>query len=548
MQTQRDAPTTAMPSRKMVARPKPVPNKNGHNGYEPPDDSHLWRGGFGKWARKSNAYPNEPTHPELWRHDDSATAYAGPLGLSASGHFQLLHASADCCSMHISSDLSVAGQSYHGYGTMLGGLTAQDRKEGSVPTGPKLLSVPDASGCEQPCLDAYRCTFFSHSATEKHCIFCSACDLNRKGAGRAFTSWGRIHQGLPRTPVPFGSSWGNVTFSATTTGTVRYKETRVTTEDWLGPILQGSYSRTLYGAEGRVPLQELRLIWLDLLPRRSLELLSQVGMCKWEAKPPLQPFYFVQDMQSNPVDAMWVSRGPARTPLPSNAWVEVTHCSNERATRERRKVESMPLMRWKHQPMWFYVASGSGVSINLGRTVAVSTYEAAVWLLRRIFPGRLREGSMTCDEVGQLDRRVDGVKTDLQVPRVNASGETPIYNTEQVVHGDIDVGSIDTIQILSHMEYFSRESKYEVVDLRWNECAKLSAASTRVQCGRYPEFACEDRATSLGRMNKCAKFNGRLLGKRVGKSMRQLSRFGKSPCSSSPCFLVDGRWFCPSVL
>ena len=450
--------------------------------------------------------------------------------------------------MHISSDYSVAGQSYHGYGTMLGGLTVQDRKEGSVPTGPKLLGVPEASGCEQPCLDAYRCTFFSHSVAKKHCIFCSACNLNQKGDGQAFTSWGRIHHALPRTGSPF--SWAialAAASSANTAATVRYRETRVTTEDWLGPILQGSYSRQLYGAEGRVPLQELRLIWLDLLPRQSLELLSQVGMCKWEAKPPLQPFYFLQDMQSNPVDAMWVSRGPPRTPLPSNAWVEVTHCSNERATKERRKIESMPLMRWKHQPMWFYVAPGSGVSINLGRTVAVRTYEAAVWLLRRIFPGRLREGSMTCDEVGQLDRRTDGVSIDLHVPKVNVSGETPIFGSEEAVRGDIDVGSIDTIQILEHMEYYSRESKYEVVDLRWNECAKLSAASTRVQCGRYPDFACEDRAASIGRMDKCAKFNGRLLGKRVGKSIRQLSRFGKSPCSSSPCFLVDERWFCPSI-
>ena len=458
--------------------------------------------------------------------------------------------------MHMSSALSVAGQSYHGYGTVLGGLTAQDRKEGSVPAGPKLERVPEPSGCEQPCLDAYRCTFFSHSTTKNHCIFCTACDLNRMGQApqgtewaRAYTSWGRIHHALPRTGSPF--SWAvalAATFSADAAATIRYTETRVTTEEWLGPILQGSYSRTLYGAEGRVPLQELRLIWLDLLPRKSLELLSQVGMCKWEAKPPLQPFYFLQDMQSNPVDSMWLSRAPARTPLPSNTWVEVTHCPNERATKERRKVEAMPLMRWKHQPMWFYVAPGSGVSINLGRSVAVRTYETAVWLLRRIFPGRMREGGITCDELGLLDRQVGGVKPDLRAPQVNVSGETPMYNIEQVVRGDIDVGSIDTIQILAHMEYFSREIKYEVLDLRWNECAKLSAASARVRCGRFPDFACEDRAASIGRMAKCETFNGRLFGKRVGKSIRQLSRFGKSPCSSSPCFVADGRWFCQSIV
>ena len=60
--------------------------------------------------------------------------------------------------------------------------------------------------------------------------------------------------------------------------------------------------------------------------------------------------------------------------VPSGAWVEVTHCPNRRATVERRKREIMPLMRWKHRPMWFYVAPGSGVSLNLGKTVLIPLF------------------------------------------------------------------------------------------------------------------------------------------------------------------------------
>lgn len=70
-----------MPTRKMVARPRP--NTNAYNA-DPPDDSPLWHRGFANWARRSNAYQYERTHPE---RDNSATAYAGPLALSASGHF-----------------------------------------------------------------------------------------------------------------------------------------------------------------------------------------------------------------------------------------------------------------------------------------------------------------------------------------------------------------------------------------------------------------------------------------------------------------------------
>ena len=125
-------------------------------------------------------------------------------------------------------------------------------------------------------------------------------------------------------------------------------------DELLAPILQGEYSRALYGAEGRVPLQDLRIIWLNLLPRSSQRLLAKVGACKWEGKPPVQPFYFLQDMIANPIEAIWLSRVYPPAPRPSHTWIEVTHCANRRATEERRRNEGKPLMRWQHPPMWLY--------------------------------------------------------------------------------------------------------------------------------------------------------------------------------------------------
>ena len=95
-------------------------------------------------------------------------------------------------------------------------------------------------------------------------------------------------------------------------------------------------------------------------------------------------------------------------------------------------------------------------------------------------------------------------------------------------------------------EYFSRESKFEIVLLEWGaECMELSPSLPQVRCGRYPYFTCHNRATSIDRLGQCARFNGKLIGKRVSRSMQTHQRFGNSPCSSSPCYSVQDRWFCP---
>ena len=97
-------------------------------------------------------------------------------------------------------------------------------------------------------------------------------------------------------------------------------------------------------------------------------------------------------------------------------------------------------------------------------------------------------------------------------------------------------------------EYFSRESKFEIVLLEWGaECMELSPSLPQVHCGRHPHFTCHSRATSIGRLAKCTSFNGKLMGNRVRGSMQTYSRFGNSPCSSSPCYSVQDRWFCPAM-
>jgi len=415
---------------------------------EPADSSALWDAGFAGWASDARAFEQgryNDVHTRLGR----SSSHAGPLAASTSGSFHLLHHSADCCRWNRSVDYSINGQSYHAYGTVLGGLTAQDLKEGGVRTGPELKRVSAPAGCEGACLSARRCSFFSHSTALRTCVFCSSCALTSDGPGASFTAWARS-QAVPRRS-PF--SWAaSLLAQKSTAARHRYQEVAASYDDLLGPILQGNYSQILYGAPGRVPLHDLRVVWLDLLPGQSLRRLSQVGMCKWEAKPPYQPFYFVQDINAGLVDSMWLSRFPPEVPLASHAWVEVTHCPNRRATSQRRRMERQPLMNWKFRPMWFYLAPGSGVSVNLGRTVAVRSYDAAVWLLRLMFP-RSVPPNTSCAQLSTLPRRAAGTEASS---RPRATKPTPTYDTEDVVHGDIHLQPIDSIQILSHREHTPR--------------------------------------------------------------------------------------------
>ena len=80
-------------------------------------------------------------------------------------------------------------------------------------------------------------------------------------------------------------------------------------------------------------------------------------------------------MIANPLDAMWVHQPAPSEPYPSHSWVEVSHCA-----------KPVGDSGWKAGPMWLYAAPGTGVSVNLGRTVAVDSWGEAAILLHSHFP------------------------------------------------------------------------------------------------------------------------------------------------------------------
>ena len=400
-----------------------------------------------------------------------------------------------------------------GHGALLG-----DVRYGSLQS-PEVQNASRPADCHADCAGQSRCRFFSHSVRERRCILCAACDLRdsvddlrcntrhedrRKYIAchepRSFTAWARVAAGA---------------------AAPRYERVHGVARRTLAPLLQGAYSVRLYGAAHRVPLGTLRLVWLSLLADTSPEALAAVkamGVCRYEPRPPRQPFYSHIDRDAgNPLDAMWVHQ-PRLPFAQNNSWVEIVHCPKPPGKNERG-------LRWMYLPMWGYVAPGSGVSVNVGRTRVMPTFDALVHVLHKIFPGRL----------SPADRNATG-----------CAGEAA-----HVLRRPPGYEGIDSLQA-DHTEGWARGLRREIVLIRPAECTQLVPADAGVRCGRHPHLRqCAEE--DLARMSVAACRNGY---RSVGFSARVkaalgarlwLSRFDPhSPCSHSACYERNGSAWCPA--
>ena len=235
---------------------------------------------------------------------------------------------------------------------------------------PPLDGIATIDECEARCMADAKCSFFSHHGRLRRCALCAVCEL-----GRTATTW---------------TSWAVSPGGYTSFEPV---DAVVSLEQIIAPLeLNESYSDRLYGGRGLMPpLASLRILWLALLPEQAIRALSRVSPpCQLAARPPWRPLVSAVDVAfANPRDALWLYRPIRREAVPNGSWVEVTHCADRRPLR----LSGMPA--WKYHPMWLYEAPGSGVSVNVGRTLAVDSYEEAAALLERLFPGELALHSLS---------------------------------------------------------------------------------------------------------------------------------------------------------
>ena len=177
--------------------------------------------------------------------------------------------------------------------------------------------------------------------------------------------------------------------------TVANRSTSRIVDEVLGPELQGEYSRRLYGDVARVAIDTLQFVWLGLLTDRALRRVDEAGgVCRRNAKYAMPPFFAPMHVTTDPPDSMWVRRNlfvSRNAPLRNFTWVEVSHCGmlHEGADAAARAASSAVGLTTAAATMasgggWLYVARGSGVSLNVGRTLVLG-YRKAAELHKHLF-------------------------------------------------------------------------------------------------------------------------------------------------------------------
>lgn len=453
--------------------------------------------------------------------------------------FSKLHSDAACCSW----TPRLHGLAFTGYGRQLNDTL-------------KKLSL---RSCEKACSRNRACAFFSHSGTfvehrrsganvthSSLCRLCAACDL-QAGVGAIGSSRGS--RGKYRQPF--------ISFA-------RYSK-KPTTADikMVGPLepysgvsilarldvyLQHSnYSGQLYSSpHATAQMRSLRIIWLSLLPPPARALITSIGVCKLSAQPPLQPLFAPIGIgaQISPSDSVWIAHRGRAESIPSDGWAEVTHCpgwADHAATERNGSANSMHWHApWLAAPMWLYVASGSGVSINVGKTLALDSYEALADLLSRC-------------HFWSIPPSPPPPKGDV-VDVAAATGSTSSCGVQRELRRrdeltcPSELAGLDSVQVLRHYEFFSSEPRHELVMLRYDNCKALGPSTPGVMCGRAPDALHRCGASAAGkaalrRLSTCTKCQ--LCGRGNAHDVQLLTtKHGR--CASSACWRdTDGNFRCP---
>jgi len=139
--------------------------------------------------------------------------------------------------------------------------------------------------------------------------------------------------------------------------------------------LVSTYSAALYGAKERINLSTIRVMWPAALGTEARATLTshstRCGLPDRElaASSAPQPYLDVPNSFAN-ANALWVQQPAERLlgPAASDTWVEVSHCF----------YYSFPENVSPQTPIWFFATPGSGLSLNVGRTLVVSEQQYGV--------------------------------------------------------------------------------------------------------------------------------------------------------------------------
>ena len=172
-----------------------------------------------------------------------------------------------------------------------------------------------------------------------------------------------------------------------------------------------------------------------------------------------------------------------RQSLPqSHMWVEVTHCASTQSKTSWRK------------GMWFYVKSGTALSLNLGRTTIVDQSKFASTVSCKLHPVTERKIYFT------LFLLVTARATNRSISRHHEESVRQVFNRTSA-----ELLQLDSIQIINHFEEDSCDAQHEVLLLSpvfyYGETRTVEqqrrfdpvSFNHRLACGRYPHLRpCDD--------------------------------------------------------
>ena len=313
--------------------------------------------------------------------------------------------------------------------------------------------------------------------------------------------------------------------------------------------LNGSYSDRLYGAPGRMPsLDELQIIWLDMLPPEIWERLQLLGVCRADMPSPsrslqgasllLPPvpqgsLYMPQSKMANPHNSLWYKQpaGVANTPVDAHEWVEVTHCPSpwctlrtsgwnyKKSVRGRGRVSASASCR--DSGAWFFAARGSGVAINVGRTLVIDEDQLYAQHGQRL-PQREGRGTGREPSAWLNDAIADLRSTATRSLRYARSDFYRANKLAAVLNLSASaILRLDSVQRVWHREGFSSVARHEVHLLDASQLNDAHALHWKnhgriIRCGRPPHLEnCTADTQQLTYMSKCTppgkafEWNGR---------------------------------------
>lgn len=252
-----------------------------------------------------------------------------------------------------------------------------------------------------------------------------------------------------------------------------------------------AYCTRVYNETNSTYCTNLQVIHLDLLPYNAIhhDIANLIGSCRTPSQTVTFPLYGWEF--ANVQNLLYVNLSWSSSPAAAFSWVEVAHCEVDHFI--------YSTISYSQRGTWFTVARGSGVSLNVGRTLVL--YEQNSQTRHSLYETILK----------LIDAKRSNTLLNIQPKETTITWQGGEIFIETLLR-------LDSIQIIGHHEDFSVHSRHELVMLDVD--GELSTLAQLLEhtvlplaCGRSPLlFPCD--VNMMSRWEHCRATSKALLNGR----------------------------------